>query len=108
MSEWKRTSGDVGDTIEVEAVGISPSLESVTNVEARVSKDGEDTVALTGAVTDADGCIFTVYLSPWLETAAPGVWFIETTLTFDGGNTRTIPPEDNQDWIKVNARSVVA
>jgi hypothetical protein len=105
MAEWGKTSGDVGDFIQPRIDGVD-SLASVTSIVVYVTQD-DVTVVLSGSVTDAVNRIITVGLSPWLDTAAPGDWWVLYEIHFAGGKKFTWPEKIN-DRISVRANPQAA
>lgn len=120
MTTWNRNQGDHLDTLIVQLLNASSidnadefvpmDLTTVTLVEPFVynpSQPTESRTFLTGTaytnvgagITLLDGLIL-VQLSPWLETADRGTWWLKYRLTGPGGSKITWP-EGKADRIKV-------
>lgn len=92
-------AGDVG-VIRTRTLTEFGSLEDGTaedtaTVVARIWRGDTAPAELTCAVTDADGCVFTVDFGDedgWLASRPdPGVWLIEYQATFGDGTVVTAP-----------------
>jgi hypothetical protein len=76
-------------------------LVGITSISADVVKDGVSS-SLTVTVLDAAACTVTVSLSPWLETATPGVWYLRIHVTFPSGPTTVSWPAKGRATITVD------
>lgn len=87
MTTWKRTQGDIGDTICAVLDGVV-DLTAVTSIEAHVQYGSDTPVTLSAGVLDATDRTVLVQLggvAGWLETAKRGCWSLEFEVTFGSG-----------------------
>ena len=68
-------------------------------VESRIFLTGSVYTDVGNGITPEDGLLL-VQLTPWLETAAKGTWWLRYRLTGPGGS-KTTWPEGKADRIKV-------
>lgn len=102
---FRRVQGDVKDYVDIEIEGLA-NLDTVTSVKAFVWKR-RTIVELVAAVHDSANRIVRVQLSPWLETAKPGDWHIDTKPTFNDASELSWP-SGTPDWVRVRARPALA
>jgi hypothetical protein len=83
-ANWDRVQGDVNDTLVARLDGVA-NLTGVSTIVGHVWQRGVTSVNLTATVLDATARTVTVQLSPWLNSATPGVWKFELQATWTAG-----------------------